>query len=180
MSEIIEGKLEKIKTGTTKTGKAIFWLSINGVELSYFGTPTPKMREAFDNGLRVRAGFVISTDGKYKNGVPGEFLVVSSKEPQQSLQTPTPEQQPKQSVPQATGFQTAGTIEGMDHLVGEAGRLMQASRQAFKNVYGREPATDGEMAIVNTSFIFLSKHWAAEKWLRGYEGKTIEEYLRGK
>lgn len=193
MVEVIEGVIQKIRTAKTKsTGKGMFFLTINGVEISYFGDVPKTVKEAHDRGDRVRVEWVLSGDGKYKNGVRDvessyySIVVVTKKpEPQKTLSSPpaVPEQQApqqKQPIPQATGFKTADKLEGMDGLVGETTRMMQAAKQAFYNVYKKDPTTDGENAIVNTAFIFLSKHWAAERWLRGYEGKTIEDYIREK
>lgn len=164
--DYIEGIMESIWEGKTARGRDMYTIHINGKKIGCFGSVKSEIRQAMDKKVRVRIGFTMSQDGQYMNFEPGEFSVITAGEQQKILHT------------SSSTFTSADHVEGVESLIGEAAYLMRACRTAFFHVYGTDPVTDGDKAIVNTAFIFLSRHWASERWLRSILDLTIEEHLR--
>lgn len=195
--ERIEGLIDELYMNPTKTGKPRWSMKIQKTQIDGWAKDIPpQIAKAMEDGQRINVGFTTSAYGgkdyytiaRAEDGTL-DFYPVSAKMPPKEAPKPGalyPQQEEKitakPNAPQqrSAEYGTADKFKGLGALTQQASELLDASREAFKIVYGHYPENEAEMASVNTVFIFLSKHWAAERWLRGNQGMTIEEHLTQK
>jgi len=76
------------------------------------------------------------------------------------------------------GFKTAGSIDNVDRIIGGCADVATRCIEAFREITGNSPVTDGEFAVVNTMQIQAHKHISsgmiikiAEKKANGHGSK---------
>jgi hypothetical protein len=158
----MEGEIKKITEKTNDRGRDFYFLEMVSGTVSGFGKAPPKLLEAEKGKQRVRIGFRMSQDGKYRNIVPGDVLIVSDL-PKQEILPQTEETNPGKTGIQDLGFKSADTLGDLDQLQGAAGILYKMAWRTFFEVSGREPKTDGEFASVNSVFIYVSQRMTVDE-----------------
>ena len=127
--ETITGRIEKIDSKKTATGKDMFSIHMAGQkkQISGFGLAPIPIQEAFKNNQPICITYDISEQGywNYKNAGP---------------------------------YLESHEIDITDKVVDGCAEVMSKCREAVTKIIGHPPQTDGENAMTNSIFIEANKH----------------------
>jgi len=131
----------------TKTGNFMHILKFSdGEKYSAWGKAPDDLKKAYADKATIEIGYVVK-DG-YRNIKMVNYSVAVDEDKQEKL---------KQD-----GTMAADPVDGMDdklllEIVHEGEEIMAQCRDAITRVLNREPVKDGEPAMVNSLFIYVTK-----------------------
>ena len=150
-TEKVTGKIQELWTGEAKTKFGIkdkYYIRLNDVEYSKFGTIPKDVQEARDNRRDILIEFEANGFNNIKN-------IIALPDSPKSINKPPANA--TLNPPKDNGFGKGSDIPEVDLILHGVDYVMRRCRDKVTAMIGHEPKIDGECAMTNSMFIETNK-----------------------